>query len=172
MKTAPPPKGFGWRSWEGVAVIRPEEPFEFPISPEKSLSISVKTFFLEITCFWAKKPFEFPISAEKSVSISDKPFESDSRSMKIRVKVAYSCLTLSKKPPPPLFEILATRLLRVAGDSGKKTPWWNQEVKEVIQAKKNAFKALLQDRWFSDLQSWYTKAREAATSAVKKSKKS
>ena len=79
MKTAPPPKGFGCRSCEGVAVIRPEE------------------------------QFEFPISAKKSVSISDKPFELDSRAMKIRVKVAYRCLTLSKKPPPFLFEILATR---------------------------------------------------------------
>ena len=69
---------------------------------------SVKTFFLEITCFWAAKPFDFPTSAKKAVSISDKPFESDSRAMKIRVKVAYSCLTLSKKPL--LFEILATRL--------------------------------------------------------------
>ena len=33
-------------------------------------------------------------------TISDKPFEYDSRAMKIRVKVAYSCLTLSKNPPP------------------------------------------------------------------------
>ena len=100
MKTAPP-KGFWCQSWEGVAVIRPEEPFELPISPEKSLSLSVKTFFfLEITCIWAEKAFEFPISAEKYVSILDKPFESDSRAMKIRVKVAYSCLTLSKKSPP------------------------------------------------------------------------
>ena len=94
-------------------MIRPEEPCEFPISAEKSVSISVKTFFFififEIICFWAKKPFEFPISAKKAVSISDKPFESDSRAMKIWVKVAYSCLTLSKKPPP-FFEILATRL--------------------------------------------------------------
>ena len=71
-------------------MIRPEEPFKFPIS--------------------AEKPFEYPISAEKSVTTSDKPFESDSRAMKIWVKVAYSCLTLSKKPP--LFEILATRLKR------------------------------------------------------------
>ena len=30
--------------------------------------------------------------------------------MKIRVKVANSCLTLSKKSPPHLFQILATRL--------------------------------------------------------------
>ena len=49
--------------------MRPEEPFEFPILSEKSVSISVKTFFLEITCFWTEKAFEFPISAEKSVSI-------------------------------------------------------------------------------------------------------
>ena len=102
MKTAPPPEGIWWRSCEGVAVIRAEEPFEFPISAEKSVSISVKPFlFLEITCFWAEKPFQFPISAEKSVLILDTPFESDSKAMKIRVKVTYSCLTLSKKPPPP-----------------------------------------------------------------------
>ena len=55
---------------------------------------------VEIIWFWAEKPFEFPISAEKSVTISDQPFESDSTAMKIRVKVAYSCLTLSKKRRP------------------------------------------------------------------------
>ena len=60
--------------------------------------------------------------------------------------------------------------LRVAGDSEKRTPWWNQEVKEAIRTKKNAFKAWLQDRSSSDLQSRYTEARKAATSAVKKSK--
>ena len=109
-KMEPPPKGFRCQRSEVVAVIRPEEPCEFPISAEKSVSISVKTFFfLEITCIWAKKLFKFPISAEKLVSISDIPCESDSRAMKIRVKVAYSCLTLSKMPPP-LFQILATHL--------------------------------------------------------------
>ena len=78
-----------------VCLFRPEEPFEFPISAEKSVSISVKTFFfiMEITCFWAEKPFEFPISAKKSISILNKP-------MKIWVKVAYSCHTFSKKPLP------------------------------------------------------------------------
>ena len=35
--------------------------------------------------------------------------------------------------------------LRVAGDSEKRTPWWNQEVKEAIRAKKDAFKAWRQD---------------------------
>ena len=58
-------------------MFRAEEPFEFPISAEKTVSISVKTFFfffLEITCFGAEKQFQFPISAEKSVSISLKTF--------------------------------------------------------------------------------------------------
>ena len=58
----------------------------------------------------------------------------------------------------------------MAGDSEKRTPWWNQEVKEAIRAKKDAFKAWLQDRSSSDLQSRYTEARKAATSAVEKSK--
>ena len=58
---------------------RSEEPFEFVILAEKSVSILVKTFFfsfffLEIICFWAEKSFEFPIPAKKSVSISVKTF--------------------------------------------------------------------------------------------------
>ena len=67
-------------------------------------------------------------------------------------------------------ESCGRKRLRVAGDSEKRTPWWNQEVKEAIRAKKDAFKAWLQDRSSSDLQSRYTEARKAATSAVKKSK--
>ena len=59
---------------------------------------------------------------------------------------------------------------RVPGDGEKRTPWWNQEVKEAIRVKKDAFKAWLQDRSSSDLQSRYTEARKAATSAVNKSK--
>ena len=35
---------------------------------------------------------------------------------------------------------------RVASDSEKRTPWWNQEVNEAIRAKEDAFKALLQNR--------------------------
>ena len=93
MKTAPP-KRFGSRSSEVVAAIRPEELFEFVISAEKSVSISVKTFFFGDHLFLGKKPPQ-----------------SDSRAMKIWVKVAYSCLNLPKKPPP-LHEILATRLRR------------------------------------------------------------
>ena len=49
-------------------------------------------FFWRSPCFWAEKPPQ-----------------SDSRAMKICVKVTYICLNLPKKPPP-LNEILATRL--------------------------------------------------------------
>ena len=49
---------------------------------------------------------------------------------------------------------------------------WNQKVKDAFRAKKDAFKALLKDESSCDLQSRYTEARKAATSAVKKSKKS
>ena len=67
-------------------------------------------------------------------------------------------------------ESCGRKRLRVAGDSEKRTPWWNQEVKEAIRAKKHAFKAWLQDRSSSDLQFRYAEARKAATLAVKKSK--
>ena len=68
-------------------------------------------------------------------------------------------------------ESFGRKRLRVAGDSEKRTPWWNQELKEAIGAKKDAFKVLLQDRTSFDLQSRCSEARKAATSAVKKSKK-
>ena len=44
----------------------------FTISARKSLRISVKTFFLEITCFWPEKNVE--ISARKSLRKSAKTF--------------------------------------------------------------------------------------------------
>ena len=48
LKTAPhPPKEIGCRSCEVHVVIRPEKAFEFRILAEKSVLISVKTFF-----FW------------------------------------------------------------------------------------------------------------------------
>ena len=97
MKTAPP-KEIGCRSCEVNVVIRPEKAFEFPIWAEKSVSISVKTFFsfLEITCFWAEKAFKF---LKIPSQFLDKPCDSDSRTMKIRVKVVCSFLTLFKKAP-------------------------------------------------------------------------
>ena len=102
LKTAPPNE-IGCRSCQVDVVIRYEKAFEFPILAEKSVSISVKTFFfLEITCFSAKKTFEFPSQ------FSDKPCETDSRTMKIRVKV-FALFSLFQKSPL-LFQILATRL--------------------------------------------------------------
>ena len=79
-----PPKRFRSRSSEVLAAIRPEEPFEFVISAEKSVSISVKTFFFGDHLF-----------------LGEKPPQSDSRAIKIWFKVAYSCINLPKKPPPP-----------------------------------------------------------------------
>ena len=58
----------------------------------------------------------------------------------------------------------------MACDSENRSLWWNQEIKEAIRAKNDAFKAWLQDRSSSDLQSRYAEARKAATSTVKKSK--
>ena len=67
-------------------------------------------------------------------------------------------------------ESCGQKRLIVTGDSEKRTPWWNQEVKEAIRATKDAFKAWLQDRSSSELHFRNTEARKAATSAVKKSK--
>jgi len=37
-------------------------------------------------------------------------------------------------------ECCGQKRLRVAGGSEKRTPWWNQDLKEAIRAKKDAFK--------------------------------
>ena len=79
--------------------------FEFPILAEKLDSISVKTFFL-FYFFWRplvferKKRLNFKAFRGISSQISDKPCETDSRIMKIRVKVLCTFLTLSKDPLP------------------------------------------------------------------------
>ena len=62
------------------------------------------------------------------------------------------------------------RLIRMAAGSEKRRPWWNQNVKEAIRAKKDAFKALLQNRSLFDLQSLYSEARISAAHAIKMSK--
>ena len=58
----------------------------------------------------------------------------------------------------------------MAADSEKKALGWTRNVKEAIQAKKDAFKALLQNRSSSNFQFWYSAARKAAAQAVKMSK--
>ena len=113
IKTAPPKK-IGCRSCEVHVVIRPEKACKFSILAEKSESNSVKkTFFF---LFWRspvcglKKRLNFRVFREIPSQFSDKPCDSDSRTRKIRVKVVCSFLTLSKKSP--LYQILATRLLK------------------------------------------------------------
>ena len=65
------------------------------------------------------------------------------------------------------FESCGQKRLRMAAGKEKKTPWWNQDVKKAIRAKKGAFKALLQNRSSSDLQNRYSKVRKDAAQAVK-----
>ena len=68
------------------------------------------------------------------------------------------------------------QLLKVVGENGLE--WWAIVTKEHLggtkrlrsYSSKDAFKAWLQDRSSSDLQSRYTEAQKAATSTVKKSK--
>ena len=82
-------------------VIRPEKAFEFPILAEKtSLNFGEDLFFLRLPDFGLKKRLNFRTFREIPSQCSDKPCDSDSRTMKIRVKVVCTFLTLSKKPPP------------------------------------------------------------------------
>ena len=65
--------------------------------------------------------------------------------------------------------------LRIAAARKKRAPWWNHDVKEAIypskkRKKKDSFKALLQNRSSSDLQSPYSEARKAAAQVVEISK--
>ena len=61
---------------------------------------------------------------------------------------------------------------RVGGtkSSEKRTPWWNQEVKEAIRAKKVAYKAWLANKSSLELRSQYSEARKTAATKVKLSK--
>ena len=54
--------------------------------------------------------------------------------------------------------------------SEKRTPRWNQEVKEAILAKKVAYKAWLANKSSLELRSQYSEARKAASTKVKLSK--
>ena len=60
--------------------------------------------------------------------------------------------------------------LGVLKNSEKRSPWWNQEVKNAVLAKKVAYKAWLQNKFSTVLNSRYTEARKAAALTVKVSK--
>ena len=88
-----------------------EKSFEYWILRQKSDSISVKTFFfLEITCFWAEKTFELQSFPRNSVSIFGQTvwnwFKNNKNSGQGRLHFSHSF-----KKAPPLFQILATRLV-------------------------------------------------------------
>ena len=70
----------------------------------------------------------------------------------------------------PAVESCGRKRLRMARGSEKRTSWWSQVVEKAIRTKKDAFKALLQNRSSSDLQSRYSEAQKAAAQAVKVSK--
>ena len=61
---------------------------------------------------------------------------------------------------------------RVGGtkNSEKRTPWWNQKVKEAVRAKNVAYKAWLANKSSVELRSQYSEARKAAATNVKLSK--
>ena len=40
-------------------------------------------------------------------------------------------------------ECCGPKRLRLVASSEKRTPWWNQDVKEAVRAKKDAYKVLL-----------------------------
>ena len=67
-------------------------------------------------------------------------------------------------------ECCGQKRFRKTAGSEKRTPWWNQDVKEAIRAKKDAFNVLLQSRSSCDLQWWYSEEQKVAAQAVKMSK--
>ena len=81
----------------------PPQTFGFPNLAEKSVSMSVKTFFF----FWrppnfgSKKPLNFQAFRKLWSQLSYKLCETDSRTMKIRVKVVCTFLLFQNSPPPP-----------------------------------------------------------------------
>ena len=73
-------------------------------------------------------------------------------------------------------ESCGRKRLRMAAGSEKTTPWWNQDVREAIPAKKRCVSDLIAKQFqtleklsSSELQSQYSEARKAAAQAVKTS---
>ena len=98
IKTAPPQRDLRAEVVKELPWFGRMNRVNFRFRPKNPSRFRWRPFFLEITWFWAEKSFEFP---EKQSQFRINFFECDSRAMKIRLKVVYSCLTLSKKPPFP-----------------------------------------------------------------------
>ena len=79
-----------------------KKPLNFGFRPKNHSEFWRRPFFFFFFFFWRspnfgrKKPLNFRSFRDISSQISDKPSETDSRSMKIRVKVVCTLLTLSK----------------------------------------------------------------------------
>ena len=54
--------------------------------------------------------------------------------------------------------------------SEKRTAWWNQEVKEVIRAKKTAYRAWLTNNSSEQFRMRYSATRKTVTNTVKRSR--
>ena len=81
--------------------MRCEKAFEFPILAEKSDSLSENTFFFwRPPVFGLKKRLNFRAFREIPSQFSEKPCETDSRTMKILVKVVCTSHSFKKAPPP------------------------------------------------------------------------
>ena len=71
----------------------------FRFWPKNPSQFWLRPFFWRSLVFGLKKRLNFRFFREIPSQFLDKPSDSDSRTMKIRVKVVCSFLTLSKKPP-------------------------------------------------------------------------
>ena len=111
-----PPQTFGFPNWAEKSVLisaktfffffwRPlnfgrKKPLNFGFRPKNQSQFRRRPFFFFF--FWRpldfgrKKPLNFRAFREILSQFSDKPCETDSRAMKIRVKVVCTLLTLSK----------------------------------------------------------------------------
>ena len=112
MKTAPP-KGFGTRSCEALAVVWTRI---VEICGSGAHAQSVMTFFFWKSHvfgqknplnfrFWPKKTFKFrrrPFFFRDYLRLTKKTPQSRLKLMKIWVKFVYGCIKLPKKLPPPL----------------------------------------------------------------------
>ena len=103
-----PPKGNWvpklWRSCKVYVVIRSKKRLNFRFWWKMQSKFRWRPFFFffrRSPVFGRIKRLNFQGFREIPSQFLDKPCDSDSKTMKIRVKVVCTFLTLSKKPPPP-----------------------------------------------------------------------
>ena len=110
LKTAPPKGNWVPKLWSRCRDSVWKSVWISDFGRKIRLNFGEDLFFWRPPVFKRKKRLNFRAFREIPFQISDKPCETDSSIMKIRVKVLCTFLTFSKKPPP-LFQILAARLM-------------------------------------------------------------